>query len=78
MRIAVESSSGDITSLLWNGKEAQDSAKRSHIVRSLEVDGTVATKLTCSCQASGIGASCSVTQSGSYIKVTCNASGITQ
>jgi len=78
MRITVESSSGDITSLLWNGNEAQDSAKRSHIVRSIEVEGTVAPELKFSCQASGIGASCSVAQSGSYIKVTCNASGITQ
>ena len=31
---AVERTSGDITSLKFNGIEAQDSSKRSHIVRT--------------------------------------------
>jgi rhamnogalacturonan endolyase len=56
----VDMSSGDITSMLFNGIQAQDQGgKHSHI-------------------GSGIGASCSITTIGNYIKVTCSATNIIQ
>ncbi|CAE6486624.1 unnamed protein product [Rhizoctonia solani] len=48
----VEKTSGDITSMLFNGIQAQDQSKRSRI-------------------ASGIGATCTWTQIGNYIKIPC-------
>ncbi|EJD41177.1 polysaccharide lyase family 4 protein [Auricularia subglabra TFB-10046 SS5] len=55
----VDKTTGDITSMNFNGKQAQDQSKHSHI-------------------ASGIGASCSISQSGTIIKVTCTTSTLTQ
>ncbi|CAE6489084.1 unnamed protein product [Rhizoctonia solani] len=54
----VEKTSGDITSMLFNGIQAQDQSKRSHI-------------------ASGIGATCTWTQIGNYIKISCVTSTLT-
>jgi rhamnogalacturonan endolyase len=58
----VDKTSGDITSLLYNGIEAQDSSKHSHIASGIGA--------SCSWVQTG--------NSNNYIKITCTASGITQ
>ncbi|CAE6424308.1 unnamed protein product [Rhizoctonia solani] len=54
----VEKTSGDITSMLFNGIQAQDQTKRSHI-------------------SSGIGATCTWSKIGNYIKIPCVTSTLT-
>ncbi|KAF9522722.1 rhamnogalacturonase B [Crepidotus variabilis] len=62
LTFTVDKTSGDITSMVFNGIETQDSSKRSQI-------------------ASGIGATCTPTQTGNsnnYVKITCVAGSLTQ
>lgn len=59
LTFTVDKTSGDVTSMIFNGIQAQDSSKHSQI-------------------SSGIGASCSPSQNGSLIKITCTTSTLTQ
>lgn len=81
MHSVVDKTSGDITSMVFNGIEVRFTVRLSFlrcpiIVWQTQDQGSKKSHIN-----SGIGASCSWVRTGhdnNYIKITCNASGITQ